>query len=594
MAILEKSKLFQSPKMDSRIKSANVQKSEQWLGYFTSPMLLYMAYYAMSGSYLNQFYVDVLKLGGVAGGLFLVLLPVLSKVFDAVTNLLMGVIIDRTRTRQGKIRPWILIAGPLVTLTGIMLYCVPKMSLMGQAIWVAVSYNLYFAFAFTMYNMTQMLLVPLSTRNTKQRDGLAMMVSMGQSMLPGALIYMIFPLVFLPMMGADQASWARVMSIVSCLFLPGAILQYYFTKERVSEDAAAGHEETASLWTQIKTCFSDKYWLYYFAIIFFYQFSQNVYSVAVNFYANYAMGTYNDGFTLTILNAVGQFPLGLGVFLLWPIARKYGKRWTFFVGMLIAFAGGMGMYFLSKPGNLVPVLAASFIKAFGMLPTYLFAGMMADAMDHIEWERGYRCDGFTATMNSVMITVMAGVGTTVFNAGLRTGKVGGYVAPLTGTSITDIFAELSEKGLTAQLAMDAYAPNADGVFTVGVLQTVAVNRWLVICVALIPAITYLISAVFGYFNDVGDQIPQISKDIQERHRAAAEARGEVYVSPEEKAAQEQAENDRIAEENRIAELKARCEKKGLNFEEEEARYQAKLAEQKAKAEAKAAKKNKKK
>ena len=592
MAILEKSRLFQSPKLDSRIKSANVQRSEQWIGYFASPMLLYMAYYGMSGSYLNQFYVDVLKLGGIAGGMFLVLLPILSKVFDAVTNLLMGMIIDRTRTRQGKVRPWVLIAGPCVTFAGIMLYCVPKMSLMGQAIWVAVSYNLYFAFAFTMYNMTQMLLVPLSTRNTKQRDSLAMMLSMGQSMLPGTLVYMVFPLVFLPMMGADQASWARIMSIISCLFLPGAILQYYFTKERVSEDAAAGHEEVVSLGQQIKTCFSDKYWLFYFAILFFYQFSQNLYSVAINFYANYVMGTYNDGTTLTTLNVVGQFPLGFGVFLLWPLARKFGKRRTFFVGMLISFVGGLAMFFFSKPSNLALVLGASFIKAFGMLPTYLFAGMMADAMDHIEWERGYRCDGFTATMSSVLMTVMAGVGTTVFNAGLRVGAADGYIAPLTGTSISEIFSQLSAKGLTAQLAMEAYTPNADGVFTVAVNQSAGITRWFAICVALIPAITYLICAVFGYFNDVGEQIPQISKDIQERHRKEAEARGEVYVSPEEKAAAEQAENDRIAEESRIAELKARCEKKGLSFEEEEAKYQAKLAEKKAKAEAKAAKKAK--
>ena len=594
MAVLEKSKLFASPKLDSRIKSANVQKSEQWLGFFASPMLLYMAYYAMSGTYLNQFYVDVLKIGGIAGGAFLILLPILSKVFDAVTNLLMGMIIDHTRTRQGKVRPWILIAGPCVTFTGIMLYCVPKMSVMGQAIWVAVSYNLYFAFAFTMYNMTQSLLVPLSTRNTKQRDGLAMMMSMGQSMLPGALIYMVFPLVFLPMMGADQAAWAKVMSIVSCLFLPGAILQYYFTKERVSEDAAAGHEQTVSLGQQIKTCFSDKYWLYYFAIFFWYQFAINVYNAGINFYANYVMGTYNDGSTLTILNAVGQAPLGLGVFLLWPIAKKFGKRKTFFVGMLIAFVGSLTMFFLSRPGNMGPVLGAMTLKSFGILPTYLFAGMMADAMDHIEWERGYRCDGFTATMNSVMLTIMAGVGTTIFNSGLRTGKAGGYVAPFTGTSVTELFSNLSGKGLTAQLAQEAYKANADGVFTVGVLQSDSVMRWFVICVALIPAIAYLICAVFGYFNDVGEKIPQISKDIQERHRAEAEARGEVYVSPEEKAALEQAENDRIAEENRIAELKAKCEKKGLSFDEEEAKYQAKLAEQKAKAEAKAAKKNKKK
>ncbi|MBQ1504359.1 MAG: MFS transporter, partial [Oscillospiraceae bacterium] len=475
---------------------------------------------------------------------------------DAVTNLFMGMIIDRTKTRQGTVRPWILIAGPCVTFAGIMLYVVPKMSLMGQAIWVAVSYNLYFAFAFKMYNMTQSLLVPLSTRNTKQRDGLAMMMSMGQNMLPGAL------------------------------------LQYYFTKERVSEDAAAGHEQTVSLWTQIKTCFTDKYWLYYFALFFFYQLGQNIYTVALNFYANYAMGTYNDGTTLTILNAIGQAPLGLGVFLLWPIAKKFGKRWTFYVGMLIAFAGSLTVFFFSTPENMGIVLAAMAIKAFGMLPTYLFAGMMADAMDHIEWERGYRCDGFTATMNSVMLTLMAGVGTTIFNAGLRTGAANGYVAPFTGKSLSEIFSSLSANGLTAQLAQDAYKANADGVFTVGVVQDPSVVRWFVICVALIPAITYLISAVFGYFNDISEKIPEISRDIEERHRKEAEARGEVYVSPEEKAKMEEEENDRIAEEARIRELKERCAKKGLNFEEEEAKYQAKLAQQKAREEAKAAKKSK--
>jgi GPH family glycoside/pentoside/hexuronide:cation symporter len=85
----------------------------------------------------------------------------------------------------------------------------------------------------------------------------------------------------------------------------------------------------------------------------------------------------------------------------------------------------------------------------------------------------------------------------------------------------------------------------------------------------------------------------MAADITARHKAEAEARGEVYLSIEEKAALEQAENDRIAEENRIKELKAKCEKKGLRFEDEEAKYQAKLAEKKAKAEAKAAMRNKK-
>lgn len=555
MAVLEKSRIFNSPRFDSKIKSANTTAAERWIGFFASPAIIYIAYVTMSATYLNQFYLDVLKLGTVAGGLFMVLLPIVSKIVDAVTNLVMGMIIDRTKTRQGKARPWLLIAAPLLAITGILLYAVPRASTTVQAIWVGVSYNLYFAFAFTIYNMSQALLVPLSTRNTKQRDALALFLSMGQSMIPGSIIYILVPLFLLPYMGVDASRWATVMSIISIFVLPGALLQYFFTKERVTEDGASAKTKEVSLGVQIKTCFTDKYWLLYFAICLLYNFSQCLYNACSVFFANWVLGTYNDGSTLTLMNAIGQAPLGLGVFLLWPIAKKFGKRRTMMVGMLLATIGSLTIYAI--PTNFGGVLGALAIKAFGMLPVYLTTAMMAEAMDHIEWKKGYRCDGFTATTLSVIITVMTGLGTTVFNAGL---KANGYVPPA-----------------------------ADGTW---VAQNAGTQHWIVTCFALIPAIIYFINAVLTYFYKVEYQIPQISADISARHRAEAEARGEVYYSPEEKAAMEQEENERIAEENRIKELREKCEKKGLSFEEEEAKYQAKLAEKKAKAEAKAAKRKK--
>lgn len=106
----------------------------------------------------------------------------------------------------------------------------------------------------------------------------------------------------------------------------------------------------------------------------------------------------------------------------------------------------------------------------------------------------------------------------------------------------------------------------------------------------IPMVGYLIGAFIMTFYDIEAKMPQISADIAARRKAEAEARGEVYVSPEEKAAMELEEQERKAEEKRIEELKAKCEKKGLNFADEEAKYQAKLAAAKAKAEAKANKK----
>ncbi len=556
MASMTKRSIFDSPALDSKIKSANTTAAERWIGYFLSPAIMFIAYITMSQTYLNQFYIDVLKLGTVAGGAFMVLLPVLSKIFDAITNLVMGMIIDHTKTKQGKARPWILISAPLIAITGIMLYVVPKASTTVQAIWVGISYNLYFAFAFTIYNMAQSLMVPLSTRNTKQRDALALFVSMGQNMIPGSIIYILVPLFLLPYMGVDAARWAKVMSILSILVLPGAILQYYFTKERVSEDAAASAVKKVNLWSEIKTCFSDKYWLMYFGIWLLYNFSQNIYNASTVFFANWVLGTYNDGKTLTLMNAIGQAPLGLGVFLLWPVAKKFGKRRTMFVGMLMAAVGSFLISLI--PTNFGGVLGALSLKAFGLLPCYLLAAMMAEAMDHIEWKKGFRCDGFSATMSSVIVTVMGGVGTSVFNSGLT---ANGYVPPA-----------------------------ADGSW---IAQNAATQGWIVTCYAVIPAAVYVIIALIAFFYKVEYQVPQMSADISERHRAEAEARGEVYYSPEEKAAMEQAENDRIAEENRIKELKAKCEKKGLKFEEEEAKYQAKLAEKKAREEAKAARKNKK-
>lgn len=99
--------------------------------------------------------------------------------------------------------------------------------------------------------------------------------------------------------------------------------------------------------------------------------------------------------------------------------------------------------------------------------------------------------------------------------------------------------------------------------------------------------------VLFWFFKVEKDLPTIQSDIIARHKAEAQRQGKEWFSAEELAAKEQEQQDKLAEENRIKELKAKCTKKGLKFEEEEAKYQAKLAAQKAKAEAKAAKKAKK-
>ena len=109
--------LFSSQWLDSRIQSDNTTKSEQILGYFLGPCLVYMMYTGIAGTYLTQFYTDVL---GLAGG-FMTLMPLISKMLTGMLSLFIGRLIDRTHTTQAKARPWILASDILLALCGIMI-----------------------------------------------------------------------------------------------------------------------------------------------------------------------------------------------------------------------------------------------------------------------------------------------------------------------------------------------------------------------------------------------------------------------------------------------------------------------------------------
>jgi GPH family glycoside/pentoside/hexuronide:cation symporter len=540
-----KTGMLSSAFFNSRIKSANVRASERWLGYFAGPAGAAILNTVLI-SYLNVFYTDVVKIGWLWGGAFLVVFPIISKIIDAITNVIMGQIIEKTRSRQGKARPWILISAPLITISCILLFTIPKASGTVQMIWVMASYNLFYSIAYTMYNMSAILMVPLSTRNTKQRDALALFTTIGMTMVPGMLITMIFPMVLLPMMGVDEKMWLTVMSVLSIITLPLILLQYYFAKERVTEDAAVSRDKkpAISIKAQIKACVSNRYWVIILIILM--GFAADIQGVSLVYFCNWVLGTYNDGTTITLLSVVGKFPLGFGVFALWPFVKKFGKRITFIVGYSIAAAGSA--FCLINPHSLPIMLVGSFICAIGSLASYVAMGLLSDVLDHVEWKSGFRPDGFTGSVYSVLRTVSVGLAIGLFNAGL---SAFGYVAP-----------------------------QADGTW---VAQSGAVQGFISLAYIGVNAIFALGISILSVFVNLDKIHPQINKELTERYRAEAEARGEVYVSSEEKARLEQEEQERIAEEKRIEELKERCAKKGLDFAVEEGKYQKKLAEKAAKA-----------
>lgn len=502
-------KILNSRLFDSRVHSGNVTAKEKWLGYLLGPCGALLLN-AVLATYLNVYYTDVLHLTYVWEGVFLVVFPLASKVLDAVTNVIMGYIIDRTKTKQGKARPWLLISAPLLFVTGVLLFVVPEGNETIQVIWVIASYNLFYSFAYTIFNMSHNLMVPLSTRNTLQ------------------------------IMGSDKVNWIIVMSILSAIALPLTLIEYYYTKERVTEEQASDNtEKKVPFLTQLKIVLTDKYMVVMFLYFLIYTFSSSLKNIGLVYYCDNVLGEYNDGKTQMFVSVIGGIPMGIGIFAVWPLAKKIGKRNLTLIGFILYSLGSAICW--AAPENMAVVLTGQFIKNIGGLPcVYVFMALFADGLDHIEWKSGIRCEGTAMSIYNTIAVAIVGVATAVFNAMLSST---GYIEPETVDAVTIAFE-----------------------------QSESVKNAITFAFVGLEAITGIVLAGLLVFLSVEKNIERKHKVILERQKAACEAKGEEWVAPEVRTAREEAmflaESEKIFEK----ELAEKCRKKGLEYEKELARH----------------------
>ncbi len=419
-----KIKLFDKMMFNSRIKSENTSGRERWLGYLLGPVGALLLN-AVLGTYLNVYYTDVLGLTSLWGGSFLVIFPIASKIIDAITNLLMGYLIDRTKSRQGKARPWLLFSAPMLMITGILLFLVPQANESVQVVWILISYNLFYSFAYTIYNMSHNLMVPLSIRDSAQRGKLSVFQQVSTIMVTGILVALLFPMIIMPAIGVDKSRWILVMSVLAVIALPLTLVEYYFTRERLSEETICQIQKKISYKEQFKAIFSNKYILIIFGYFLFTTLGTSIKNLSTVYYCNYVLGTYNDGVTQTLLAVIGGIPMGIGVFAIWPIAKRIGKKNATLLGYVIYTIGSTVC--LIFPKNMVMVLIGQFIKNIGGLPgAYVFMALFADTLDDVEWRSGYRCDGLAMSIYNTIAVALVGVCTGLFNGML---SAYGYVKP---------------------------------------------------------------------------------------------------------------------------------------------------------------------
>ena len=205
------------------------------------------------------------------------------------------------------------------------------------------------------------------------------------------------------------------------------LLEYYFTKERVTLEVQDAQEETVSFFKQIKTVFSDKYLVIIYVYFLIYTLGSSIKNISLPYFCNYVLGTYNDGIAQTLLSVIGGIPMGIGIFAVWPLAKRFGKRNVTAVGFVLYAIGGVICWLFST--NMVMMLIGQFIKNMGGLPSgYVFMALFADVLDHVEWKYTFRCDGVAMSIYNVIAVAMLGFAQGIFN-GLLAGA--GYVAPYT-------------------------------------------------------------------------------------------------------------------------------------------------------------------
>ena len=559
-----KKSFFDNPLLSTKVKSAKAKIfPEGALGYFVGPTLALLSNSILSG-YLNKYMTDVLKMTVWAKD-FLTWLPIISVIFVVLGNIVVGRLMDHSKTRAGKARPILLLSAVLSVVALIVLFIATPFNTAESPTSIitlvvfAIGYNLWFAVAYPFYYTPHSSLVTLSTRNSTDRSLLAT-ISNATALAAMGLTSMILPF-FMGLLFVDNGNgidpqksyhnWQIFVIALMIITFIGTIIEYYFTRERITEESfslqqgdGAEQKKAAPLSKQAKVCLKDKYWWIIICFFFLYQLGgmlkncSQIYYCQSWFPINGEYSAANGGTFQGTLSIIGAIPTAVGMLLVWPLANKIGKGKSILFGAFISVIGG-AIGFIN-PSNFALVTTSFVIKALGSTPAmYISLALMADMLDHEEAVYGIRTDGLTMTVYGAIMAGMTGIANGIINAVL-------VAAGYNSGNLKENLGNVQQATLWTFIGGET------------------------ICYACI--------AILFFFMNV-EKFSKIDHEtIKADQKAAAEAKGITYVSAEETLKLQEEESKRMSRENDLNELKARCEKKGLNYENELAAYEAKEAE----------------
>ena len=359
----------------------------------------------------------------------------ISRVFDGISDIIMGVIVDRTHSRFGKARPWILRMCIPFAISGILMFSVPaSWSSTPKLVYVFITYNLVSTVIYTAINVPYSALNALMTQDSYERSVLSIFRNLLAT--AGTLTINTFTLPLVEYFGNNASAWTKTFVVFGFVSIAAFLCTFFGTKERVRANEAGEQkvEENVPFVTGIKALFQNKYWIMMTGMLALFFLMYSVNGGATVYYAKDILGDKN---LVSTINGIFNIVQILGMFFIAMLVKKFGKRNVFSLGLILDI---IGMLVLNFSGGSMPVIVvSSVIRGIGnACGGATMWAMVSDTIDYGEWKTGYRTEGLVNSACSFGYKIGNGIGSALLGVILEVGGYVGNAAAQTASALTSI------------------------------------------------------------------------------------------------------------------------------------------------------------
>jgi GPH family glycoside/pentoside/hexuronide:cation symporter len=363
--------------------------------------------------FLLSFYTDVFGLAAAAvGTLFLI-----ARVTDAGWDFAMGAIADRTNTRWGKFRPWILWTAVPFGVIGYLTFSTPNLGPSGKLAYAYITYILLM-FVYSANNIPYSALSGVLTGDNAERTSLSSYRFVAAMLANLAIQGLTLPLSQALGGGSAQVGYQRTMGIFCTLAVIFFLITFATTKERVQPDP----RQKSSLGQDLRDLGQNRAWVVLFALTILVFLNLSMRGSVQPYYFRYYVTHQTSPFAVNFFGLLLQFDLFsifnitgvvctiIGIFFSKMLAIRFGKRETFGVFLFLTALVTCGFYVVPRDA-VAPLfwLQAVMWLAYGVTVPLLWA-MMADVADYSEWQTGRRATGITFSATVFALKFGLGVG----------------------------------------------------------------------------------------------------------------------------------------------------------------------------------------